>query len=143
MVWTGEDGNCAVLDRDHGLIWIIGCKMATRTVDTAGWAMVYEFCCVLGREATDRGELLKMFSTANKREYELIQQKERQRVTAGRVESRLAGITLDWRMTLKVVRLLLGRICWRHIEMCLFGFACHTDKLYARHTLPNPADTGR
>lgn len=48
MLWTGKDGNCSVLYRDHWLIWIMGCEVATGTVYTAGWPMLYEFSCVLG-----------------------------------------------------------------------------------------------
>jgi hypothetical protein len=58
--------------------------------------------------------LLKVFIASDKRECELIQEKEGQRVTSVGVESRLARITLDRRMTVEVVRLLLGGICWRH-----------------------------
>ena len=68
-----------------------------------------------------------MFITSNKRECELIQEKERQCVTAAGVESRLARITLDRRMTMEVVRLLLGGICWGHI-VC--RFTRHTGKLW-------------
>jgi hypothetical protein len=40
MGWTGKNGNCAVLYRDYGVIWIMGWEVATGTVDTAGWAMI-------------------------------------------------------------------------------------------------------
>ena len=40
MLWAGKDSNCAVLNGDHGLIWIIRCEVATGSVDTAGWPMV-------------------------------------------------------------------------------------------------------
>ncbi|SEO75028.1 hypothetical protein SAMN05216388_101832 [Halorientalis persicus] len=116
MLWTGKDRNCSVLYRNHRLIWIMGCEVATRTVDTAGWPMIYQFSCVLGSESTDSGELLKVVITSNKGECELIHEKEGQCVTSVRVESRLARITLDRRMTMEVVRLLLGGICWRHTE---------------------------
>jgi len=49
-------------------------------------------------------------------------------VSSVRVESRLARITLDKRMTVEVVRLLLGGICWRHTEVCGSEFSCHTGK---------------
>jgi hypothetical protein len=130
MLWTGKDRNCSVLYRNHRLIWIMGCEVATRTVDTAGWPMIYEFSCALGSESTDRGELLKVFITSNKGECELIHEKEGQCVTFVRVESRLARITLDRRMTMEVVRLLLGGICWRHTEVCSLEFSWHTGKLW-------------
>jgi hypothetical protein len=130
MLWTGNDCHCSVLYRNDRLIWIMGCEVATRTVDTAGWSMIYEFSCVLGSESTDRGELLKVFITSNKGECELIHEKVGYCVTSVRVESRLARITLDRRMTMEVVRLLLGGICWGHTEVCSLEFSCHTGKLW-------------
>jgi len=99
MFWTGKNSNCSVLYGDHGVIRTIWCEVATRAVDTTGWPMIYEFSRVFGREPGNRGELRKMFITANKREGELIQQKERHRVTARGVESGLTRITRDRRMT--------------------------------------------
>jgi hypothetical protein len=118
MLWTGKDCNCSILYRNYRLIWIMGCEVATRTVDTAGWPMIYKFSCVLGSESTDRGKLLKVFITSNNRDGEFIQEEERQRMSFVRVESRLACITLDRRMSIEIVRLLLGGICWRHTGVC-------------------------
>ena len=72
-----------------------------------------------------------MFITANNREGELIQEKERHRVTTCGVESRLARITRDRRMTKGVFRLLLRGICWRHV-MARFGLTRYTGKLWER-----------
>jgi hypothetical protein len=55
-----------------------------------------------------------MLTTTDKRESELIQEKEGQRVTAGRVESGLACITLNRRMTMEIVCWLLEGLCRRH-----------------------------
>lgn len=70
-----------------------------------------------------------MFITSDKRDRELIQEKEGQCVTSVGVESRFARITLDRRMTMEVVRLLLGGICWRHIVRT-FVFNRYTGKLW-------------
>jgi hypothetical protein len=48
MLRTGKDRNRSILHRDHRLTWIMGCEVATGTVDTAGWPMVDEFSCILG-----------------------------------------------------------------------------------------------
>ena len=72
-----------------------------------------------------------MFITANKRESELIQEKERHRVTTCGVECGLARITRDRGMTKGVFRLLLRGICWRHV-VAGYRLTHYTGKLCER-----------
>jgi hypothetical protein len=73
---TRKGGNCSVLNRDQGLVRVVGREVTAGTTDTAGWSVRQEFSCVFGSESTDGGELLKMIVTANERKCELIQEKE-------------------------------------------------------------------
>ena len=41
MFWTGKNSNCSILYGDHGVVWTMWCEVATGTVDTTGWPMVY------------------------------------------------------------------------------------------------------
>jgi hypothetical protein len=73
---TRKDGNCSVLNRDQGLVRVVGREVTAGTIDTAGWSVSQKFSCVFGSESTDGGELLKMVVTANEGECELIQEEE-------------------------------------------------------------------
>lgn len=73
---TRKGGNCSGLNRDQGLVRVVGGEVTTGTTDTSGWSVMQEFSCVLGGESTDGGELLKMIVTANERERELFQEKK-------------------------------------------------------------------
>ena len=73
---TRKDGNCSVLNRDQGLVRVVGREVTAGTIDTAGWSVSQEFSCVFGSEFTDGGELLKMVVTANEGKCELIQEEE-------------------------------------------------------------------
>jgi hypothetical protein len=69
---TRKDGSCSVLNRDQGLVRVVGREVTAGTTDTASWSMRQEFSCVFGSESTDGGELLKMIVAANEGKCELI-----------------------------------------------------------------------
>jgi hypothetical protein len=81
MLRTRKHGDFPTLDRNHGMPWIVRCKVTTRAVDPAGWPMVQEFRCVFSRQSTDGGELLTMLITPDNRDRELIQEQKRHRLT--------------------------------------------------------------
>ncbi|WP_167768588.1 hypothetical protein [Haloarcula amylovorans] len=76
MVLTGKHSNCAILDWNHRVTWVVGGEVTARTVHTASGVMVEEFSCVCGRIRTDVGELSEMRVTANERHRELVKEQE-------------------------------------------------------------------
>lgn len=114
---TGKDGDCSVLDWNHGVVGRARRVVTAGTVDTARRSVMEECRCVVGRESTDGGELFEVVVTANERDCKLIQEEKCHPVTAGSVKSRLTRVTLDgWRI-LQLVWLVLGGICWWHTTL--------------------------
>ncbi|WP_220582042.1 hypothetical protein [Haloarcula nitratireducens] len=76
MVLAGKYSNCAILDWNHWMTWVVGCEVAAGAVHTTGGVMVEEFSRVCGRIRTDVGELREMVVTAHQRNRKLIEEQE-------------------------------------------------------------------
>jgi hypothetical protein len=79
MLRARKHSNSTTMDRNHGVAWIVRCKMATRAVDPACWPVVQQVCRALGGQSTDRGELLTMLITTDQRDRELVYEQKRYR----------------------------------------------------------------
>ncbi|MBV0926353.1 hypothetical protein KTS45_19275 [Halomicroarcula limicola] len=115
MVLTGKHSNCAILNWNHRMTWIVGGEVAAGAVYTPSGVMIEEICCVRGRIFTDVGELTEMIVTAHQRNRELIEEQEGWCVV--RLECRLTRRALNRRMARDVGRL-RGGLYWTHIVEC-------------------------
>ncbi|MBX0298037.1 hypothetical protein [Haloarcula nitratireducens] len=74
MVLTGKHSNCAILDWNHRMTWVVGGEVTAGAVHTASGVMVEEFSCVCGCILADIGELSEMIVTAHQRNRKLIEE---------------------------------------------------------------------
>ncbi|MBX0298242.1 hypothetical protein [Haloarcula nitratireducens] len=76
MILAGKHSNCAILDWNHWMTWIVGSEVTAGAVHTTSGVIVEEFSRICARIRTDVGELGEMRVTTNKWNGKLLKEQE-------------------------------------------------------------------
>jgi hypothetical protein len=127
---TGEGCDGPVLDGNQWLLWVGERELAAGTRDSAGRPVLDERGRSVRCEPAGGSEPFEMGLTPHDRDRQLIEKQEGYRLTGGRLEGSLAGITLDRWGTLGLRMLLLGDVCRTHVRV-IHHWVVRRERLWA------------